>query len=112
MMTVGFVRVQCKTGRLAKGAISFPTAIWCRGNKYRSYSGDVDCFGVYCSGTGQVYLVPVADVPDRSASLRFDPPRNRQSKGVRWAKDYAIWPAQSDIAGTGLARLGAAAEAA
>jgi len=86
------LRVQCKTGRLIKGAVCFPTAIWCRGNKYRSYRGDVDYFGVYCPDARQVYLVPVADVPDRCASLRVDPPRNGQAKGVRWANDNVFWP--------------------
>jgi len=84
------MRVQCKTGRLIKGAVYFPTSIWCRGNKYRPYRNDVDYFGVYCPGTEQVYLVPVGDVPDRGASLRVEAPRNNQSKGVRWAKDYVI----------------------
>jgi hypothetical protein len=84
------VRVQCKTGRLIKGAVYFPTSIWCRGNRYRSYRGDVDYFGVYCPETRQVYLVPAADVPDRGASLRVDPPGNGQAKGIRWAIDYAI----------------------
>jgi hypothetical protein len=59
---------------------------------YRSYRGDIDAFGVYCPGTREVYLVPIADVPDRAAYLRVEPTRNGQQKGVRWAKDYVIWP--------------------
>ena len=85
-------RVQCKTGRLLKGAVFFPTAIWCRNLSYRSYQGDVDLFGVYCPDTSQVYLVPIDDVPDKGASLRVVPPRNGQARGIRWAKDYVIWP--------------------
>jgi hypothetical protein len=84
------MRVQCKTGRLLNGAVYFPTSIWCRGNKYRPYRNDVDYFGVYCPDTQEVYLVPVGDVPDRGASLRVEAPRNNQTKGVRWAKDYVI----------------------
>jgi hypothetical protein len=53
---------------------------------------DVDYFGVYCPDTRQVYLVPVEAVPDRGANLRVETPRNNQSKGVRWAKDYVIQP--------------------
>jgi hypothetical protein len=91
------LRIQCKTGRLLKeGAIFFPTAIWCRNLSYRSYRGDVDLFGVYCAATGQVYLVPIADVPEKAASLRVVPPRNGQTRGIRWAKDYVIWPVQTD----------------
>ena len=89
-------RVQCKTGRLVKGAICFPTSIWCRDNNYRSYRNDVDYFGVYCPGTQQVYLVPVGDVPNRGASLRVTPPRNNQGKGVRWATDYVVGPGVTD----------------
>lgn len=93
-------RIQCKTGRLLKeGVVYFPTAIWCRNLSYRSYRGDVDFFGVYCADTGQVYLVPIADVPERGASLRVVPPRNGQTRGVRWAKDYVIWsPSGGDAA--------------
>jgi hypothetical protein len=87
------IRVQCKTGRLLKeGVVFFPTAIWCRNMSYRSYRGDVDLFGVFCPDTEQVYLVPIADVPEKAASLRVVPPKNGQTRGVRWAKDYVIWP--------------------
>ena len=86
------MRVQCKTGKLIKGAVCFPISIWCRGGKYRSYRGYIDYFGVYCAGTQQVYLVPVDDVPDHGANLRVDAPRNNQIKGVRWAKDYVVQP--------------------
>jgi hypothetical protein len=86
-------RVQCKTGRLLKqGVVFFPTASWCRNMSYRSYHGDVDYFGVYCADTDAVYLVPIGDVPDTGAYLRVDPTKNGQSRGVRWACDYIIWP--------------------
>jgi hypothetical protein len=87
------MRIQCKTGRLLKqGLVFFPTAIWCRNMSYRSYRGDVDSFGVYCPSTGEVYLVPIGDVPERAAYLRVEPTKNGQTRGVRWAKDYVIWP--------------------
>ncbi|HYK68242.1 MAG TPA: group I intron-associated PD-(D/E)XK endonuclease [Streptosporangiaceae bacterium] len=86
-------RVQCKTGRLlTESAVFFPTAIWCRNMSYRSYQGDVDLFGVFCRATEQVYLVPIEDVPAKGAYLRIAPTKNGQTKGVRWAKDYVIWP--------------------
>jgi hypothetical protein len=95
------LRVQCKTGRLLKeGVVFFPTAIWCRNMSYRSYRGDVDFFGVYCPATEQVYLVPIADVPARAASLRVVPPKNGQTRGVRWAKDYVIWTMSADDSST------------
>lgn len=101
------LRVQCKTGRLMKeGVIFFPTASWCRNMSYRSYRGDVDLFGVYCPGTAEVYLVPIDDVPGRVASLRVAPPRNGQITGVRWARDYVIWPKPSALTGHGAAHVG------
>jgi hypothetical protein len=94
-------RVQCKTGRLLKeGVVFFPAASWCRNLSYRSYRGDVDLFGVYCAETEQVYLVPIEDVPEKAASLRVVPPKNGQTRGVRWAKDYVIWPMSAGEAGT------------
>jgi hypothetical protein len=89
---VKFLRVQCKTGRLIRGAVVFPTSTWCRDNKSRSYRGYADYFGVFCPDNGQVYFVPVADVPNRTANLRIAPPRNGQTQGLRWGKDYVIWP--------------------
>lgn len=87
------IRIQCKTGRLLKeGVVFFPTAMWCRNMSYRSYRGHIDSFGVYCPGTKKAYLVPIEDVPGRAAYLRVEPTKNGQAKGVRWAKDYVIWP--------------------
>lgn len=87
------LRVQCKTGRLIRGAVVFPTLTWCRANKSRSYRGYADYFDVFCPDNGQVYFVPVADVPARTASLRVAAPLNGQTRGLRWARDYVIWPA-------------------
>jgi hypothetical protein len=96
------LRVQVKTGRLLKeGVVFFPTASQRRNMSYRSYRGDVDLFGVYCPSTKQVYLVPIDDVPEQSAYLRVVQPRNGQMRGVRWAKDYVIWPTSADNSSTG-----------
>ena len=45
---------------------------------------------MHCPDTDAVYLVPIADVPDRGACLRVEPTKNNQAKGVRWAKDYML----------------------
>jgi hypothetical protein len=93
-----FIRVQCKTGRIRKGAIYFPT---CSTNYHHpsnhgirvyqhDYRGDADLFGVYCRATDSVYLVPVKDVGRRAASLRIEPTRNSQFKKIRWAKNYLL----------------------
>jgi hypothetical protein len=91
-----FHRVQCKTGRLRKGAVRFRAS-----SSYahhpnpkitsRHYLGEVDYFAVYCPETGCVYLVPVEDAPLRHAgSLRVSEPRNGQKRRIRLAADYEV----------------------
>jgi hypothetical protein len=46
--------------------------------------------GVYCPDTDAVYLVPIADVPDRGGCLRVEPTKNDQAKGLRWAKGHML----------------------
>jgi hypothetical protein len=91
------VRVQCKTARYIEesGCLEFNTAITYAkvGGKphiRKGYRGEADYFGVYSSDTGKVYLVPVEDVPDAVAKLRLQETRNKQQKGIRWAKDYEM----------------------
>jgi len=90
-------RVQCKTGQLLKnrGAVFFRTAKQYPDGRFVPYTSDADYFGIYCPQTPEVYLVPVADVPNGSANLRLSPPMNNQVKGVRWAKNYVVPASQS-----------------
>jgi hypothetical protein len=93
-------RVQCKTGRLFRGAIRFaPQRLraakretgWQRCVK--DYEGDVDFFGIYCPELDSVYLVPITVVgKQRSYSLRVSAARNNQRKQVHWAADYLVVP--------------------
>jgi hypothetical protein len=89
-----FVRVQCKTARLVRGAVCFATSsVDSRSADKvirKGYVGEVDFFGVYCAANGKIYLVPVTDVPLTMASLRLEPPRNGQQTHIRWARDYEI----------------------
>ncbi|MGH3442910.1 MAG: group I intron-associated PD-(D/E)XK endonuclease [Nitriliruptorales bacterium] len=95
-----FIRIQCKTGRLRNGAITFPTCSVTyhhpnnRGTDYyrHHYRGQADLFGVYCPETDAVYLVPVDEVGVRSAALRVAPTRNNQGARIRWAEDYKLPP--------------------
>jgi PD-(D/E)XK endonuclease len=89
-------RVQCKTGRLREGAIRFsacstyshhPNPKFVR----RDYAGQVDFFGVYCTDTGGVYLVPIKDANvQRQGNLRVSAPRNGQARRIRFAARYEI----------------------
>lgn len=51
-----FVRVQCKTGRLKRGAIAFDTcsSYVHRGRGKRDYRGDADVFAVYCTAPTRI----------------------------------------------------------
>jgi hypothetical protein len=95
-----FSRLQCKTGRLFRGAVCFrPHRLraarrstgWER--RVKDYRGDVDSFGVYCPDNDCVYLVPI-DIVTTShvCTLRVASARNNQSKKIRWAKDYLVLP--------------------
>jgi hypothetical protein len=82
-------RVQCKTAHLADNVIHFWTCSNTGGVR-QSYENDVDEFGAYCLETGDVYIVPVTDVPGRSARLRVAPTRSNQARGIRWADKYLL----------------------
>lgn len=88
-----FVRAQCKSGRLRRGAVEFNT-VSVRCNTARSivkgYRGEADIFLVYCQATSRTYAVPVDDVPVGRAILRVDPPNNGQHTGIRWASAYEL----------------------
>jgi hypothetical protein len=88
-----FLRIQCKTGRLRNGAITFrPQSVRCNTRQIltRNYIGEVDYFAVYCPETRGVYIVPCDDKTRSQVSLRVRPAANHQSKGIRWAADYAL----------------------
>ena len=86
------VRIQCKTGRLIGGSVSFPTASSYshRGGVRRSYKGEADFFGVYCPQLDKVYFVPVDEVGEVEARLRVEPCKNNQTHRVRLASTYEI----------------------
>lgn len=88
-----FLRAQCKTGRLREGVVQCSTQSIqsnTQGSRWRSYAGEIDLFIVYCPQNDSVYVVPADEVPGRGMHLRVNPPRNRQDKRVRWAKDYKL----------------------
>lgn len=90
-----FLRVQCKTGRLRKGAVVFNTHSTNPQDRHGrgiGYRDQVELFGVYCPDTDKVYLVPVEDVPETYGYLRVNVPRNGQKYGIRMADQYELRP--------------------
>lgn len=89
----GFLKVQCKTGRLRAGVVRFSAQSVqsnTAGTRVKDYAGEVDLFAVYCPDNDRVYMVPVDEVPTTAMFLRVEKPRNQQRKRVRWAEDYAL----------------------
>jgi hypothetical protein len=87
------LKAQCKTGRLRDGVVQFSSQSVqsnTRQTRTRGYAGEVDLFIVYCPDNRCVYAIPADEVPGCGMYLRIDPPRNRQSKRVRWARDYEL----------------------
>ena len=87
-----FKRIQCKTARLAQGVLRFKTcsSYAHRGRGQRGYRGEADLFGVYAPAIKKVYLVPVDAVGESEATLRLEPAKNGQARGVRMAQDFEI----------------------
>ncbi len=81
------LRVQCKTGQLQHGAVSFRP--WSQQAAKREtgwhrvrvgYQGEIDYFGVYCPDNGKVYLIPIGDVGGRYPCVACEPIRQRTTK--------------------------------
>lgn len=95
-----FWRIQCKTGWIEEdGAyIEFNTASSYAhtragqkaGYGRRGYQGQIEYFAVYSLDTKGVYLVPIEHAGATNTRLRLTPTKNRQVKGVLWAKDYEL----------------------
>ncbi|HEY8582441.1 MAG TPA: group I intron-associated PD-(D/E)XK endonuclease [Capillimicrobium sp.] len=88
-----FLRAQCKTGRIRRGAVRFNAQSIrssMSGTFRRGYEGEVELFLVHCPDNGRVYAVPVDEATSSQGSLRVAPTANGQSKGVRWAEQYEL----------------------
>jgi len=87
-----FLRIQCKTGRLVRGAIEFQTcsSYAHRGLGRKDYRGQADLFAVYCPDNDKTYVVPVEAVGRAKCSLRVEAARNGQRNRTRDAATYEV----------------------
>lgn len=88
-----FIRVQCKTGRLREGRVEFRLySVSGHRTQGVGYRGQVDAYGVYCPQIDAIYLVPVTAISacGAIATLRVEPARNGQTRGVRHAAEFTI----------------------
>ena len=85
------LRVQCKTARdLRNGCITFNCFTTDHGRGRLSYIGLADLFAVRYPVTEELFLVPVEETAALSGTLRIEPARNNQRRGIRLASDFAI----------------------
>jgi PD-(D/E)XK endonuclease len=94
-----FLRVQVKTASPCgdKGACLRFHATSHDGHRARQgYRGQADVFAAFAPSTGQVYVLPVDDVPETDVWLRLTPARNGQRNRVRMAQDCTLeaWAAR------------------
>lgn len=85
-------KIQVKTASLkTDGAIKFScrsTHVNCKGTVNERYSKeDVDFFATYWDN--QCYLIPINECSVEK-TLRFTLPKNGQTKGISFAKDYIL----------------------
>ncbi len=92
-----FIRIQCKTGRLRDGYVTFRTfGVGRDGQCYRYVSGEIDYYAVRCLETSAIYLVPYDEAgTSTQPQLRVEPPRpnsrgGRQVARIRWAAKYEV----------------------
>ena len=94
-----FLRVQCKTASPCgwqgdRSCLRFHAySHRFESGKFRdreAYRDQADLFAAYAPSTGQVYVLPVADVPETDVWLRLTPARNGQQSKVRMAADCTM----------------------
>jgi len=88
-----FLRVQCKTARITnKGQLTFDvcSSYKHRGKGTKDYKGDADFFAVYSPDLNKCYWIPVQECGTSQVFLRLTEAKNKQSKRVRWAKDFEL----------------------
>jgi hypothetical protein len=83
------LRCQCKTARINRGAINFKVCStnWWNGTR-RAYHGEIDLFLAYCPVNQKYYRIPVDACGKNEVTLRLEPSKNGQAKGVRFAVDF------------------------
>jgi PD-(D/E)XK endonuclease len=96
-------RIQVKTGREVNGVVRFKcfSSHTHRGGvSTRRYTGQVECFGVYCPQNDRTYLIPSEDLAVEGF-LRLTPTKNGQSKRIRWAGAYQLGNRKNSVAEVG-----------
>jgi hypothetical protein len=104
------LRVQCKLARRIKGVLVVGLQTnRCTPGGYvcTTYSSaEIDAIGAYSPELRECFLLSIAEISARRAiHLRLDPARNNQSRGVKWAADYALERVLASLRGDSAGRL-------
>lgn len=84
------LRIQVKTASPIDeeiSAIKFKCTSVSNGKSHTYTKDEIDYFATYWNG--EVYLIPIEECSVEK-KLRFLPPKNGQTKGINWAKDYLV----------------------
>ncbi|HLL74496.1 MAG TPA: group I intron-associated PD-(D/E)XK endonuclease [Pyrinomonadaceae bacterium] len=96
--SVRLLRVQCKTGRVNRGALLFNSYSQSgNGSTKQGYHGLADIFAVLNPESGEVYLVPVEKFGMTGVTLRLTPTLSGQVQKINWAVDYLLSPLSRDV---------------
>jgi hypothetical protein len=92
-----FIRIQCKTGRLFRGAVYFKPYSKIgngRGQGRRQYTKEeIDLFAVYCPELSTIFYMPIEDCKATThKALRVEPAKNGAEKNITYASQYIDLP--------------------
>ena len=87
-----FYKIQVKTSKEKDGKIEFNTASThyvdgkCVHDSYTK--NEIDYFATFYKE--KCYLIPVEICGNRTIALRYELPKNNQTRGIKWLKDYEL----------------------
>lgn len=87
-----FTKIQCKyDGGRNEGVISVKCSSTNNWNVHKYTPTEIDCIAVYHQPTDKCYYIPSSLLGKNGRDelwLRILPTKNKQSKGIVWAKDF------------------------
>jgi len=87
-----FARVQVKSSQNKKGVLQ--VRLWNKSTKRgevvkKNYlPGQVEALIAYNRSNDSIYILSPTMLRQREVTLRLEPTRNKQTKGILWARDY------------------------
>lgn len=98
-----FYKLQAKKARVENGCLTFSTRSSQPrrgGNTKADYEGDIDFFVTSKNLGSTTYLIPIEEAAANEMSLRITSPKNNQTKGINWAREYEMSGRIASLEGT------------